>query len=831
MKKLIPNFYILFFLVPFFSWTQTTISTVGNSVYCPLSEVNIVTDFNIIDTENTTIKALYIQISEGYSNGEDLLKLNNPSNHPNISATWSAIEGKLTLKSTTNSEVSYTDLIAAVKDVVFTNNSATVSGYKSFSFTIGSANYLPSTGHYYEYVSDVGITWKEAKVAAESRTYYGLQGYLVTITSTEEAKLAGEQAKGTGWIGGSDAEKEGNWKWETGPEKGTYFWYGSASGSSPTYAFWNTGEPNNLDDEDYAHITAPGVGISGSWNDLSNTGAANGDFQPKGYIVEYGGMPEDPIVNISASTTMYIPGITSTTKATRCGQGEITLTATSNVGNVVWHDSPTGGSILFTGNQFNTSITTTTTYYASVIVVGCKESPRIPVEATLKELPDIDPVFNFKNCDVDGVADGYTVFNLNEATPFITKGNDELNTTYHLSIADAENNNTSISNPNSFNSKTATTVYARVENLNGCFLISTVNLNVSTTSFPEKFTYNLATCDNLEANDGIASFDLTKASDQLLNQFPSNQNLKVYYYKTLNDAQLKKNDITNQTDYINKTPYTESLYIRVENTDDGACYGIGPSLLLTVNPRPEFEVVSETALCLNIGSVTLETFNALDDYSYEWKNENNEIISTEPTATVNSKGIYTVIATSNLNCTSSSKTITVKYSDLANITLNNIQIHDDSENNTITINSESIGIGDYEFSLDDEYGIYQTDPLFENVSAGIHTLYIREQNNCGIVAIEISVIGFPKFFTPNNDGYNDTWQIKGINKNSFQLSTIYIYDRFGKLLTKLDTTDGGWDGTYNGKPMPSNDYWFKVQLIDKNGTVRNKKGHFSLIRR
>jgi len=82
-----------------------------------------------------------------------------------------------------------------------------------------------------------------------------------------------------------------------------------------------------------------------------------------------------------------------------------------------------------------------------------------------------------------------------------------------------------------------------------------------------------------------------------------------------------------------------------------------------------------------------------------------------------------------------------------------------------------------------------------------------------------------KFFTPNGDGENDTWQVLGVS--SQPMSDIYIYDKFGKLLTQLDASDKeGWDGTFNGKQLPSSDYWFRVQLED--GRIHT--GHFSLIR-
>jgi len=241
-----------------------------------------------------------------------------------------SLEGKLTLDWVGAGPPNNSELVNAVENVIFQSSSTAPSGIRTFSITIGEANYLPSTGHYYEYIQDIGITWQQAKDTAEGLEYYGLQGYLATISSLEEAQLSGKQAAGAGWIGGSDAAVEGTWKWVTGPENGTVFWNGLANGSTPNYAFWNTSEPNNLGNEDYAHVTAPGVGILGSWNDLTNTGSTSGDYQPKGYIVEYGGMPDDPILNISASTKISIPEITTIVDDSNCGTGIVNLAATAS---------------------------------------------------------------------------------------------------------------------------------------------------------------------------------------------------------------------------------------------------------------------------------------------------------------------------------------------------------------------------------------------------------------------------------------------------------------------------------------------------------------------
>lgn len=369
--------------------TAPILSASGNQMYCAGSSLNIVTSMSIVhDPAELGTEAIYIQISSGYVSGQDLLSLSGT--HPNVISSWNQSNGKLTLQSPTGGNVSYTDLINAVEDVVFSNNSANPSGTRTFSITVGQANYLPSNGHYYQFIPSGGISWHNAKTLAENSTYYGLQGYLATITAMDEAILAGEQASGTGWIAGTDEVTEGVWKWASGPENGQIFWNGGSNGSSPNFAFWNNGEPNNTgNDEDYAHITAPGIGIRGSWNDLPASGG-NGDYTPRGYIVEYGGMPGDPILQISTSTTIYIPQITNTTGASRCDSGTLNLSATASGGTITWYDVPTGGIPLATGNTFTTpNISATTLYYVDAYNNLCPTTTRTLVTATVNTIPSI----------------------------------------------------------------------------------------------------------------------------------------------------------------------------------------------------------------------------------------------------------------------------------------------------------------------------------------------------------------------------------------------------------------------------------------------------------
>jgi len=351
------------------------LSASGNQTYCPGTAINIVTNMSFVDPDDTGVDNVYIQISSGYSLGQDQLTLTG--NHPTITSNWNATSGKLTLGGTSG-QPTYTELELAIEDVKFSNISLNPSGTRTFSISISQANYLPSNGHYYEYIPNLGITWSNAKIAAQTNTYFGIQGYLATITAADEAQISGEQSSGAGWIGGSDELQEGVWKWMTGPEAGT----------NMVFTFWNNGEPNNLGDEDYAHVTAPGVGITGSWNDLSNTGDVSGNYQPKGYIVEYGGMPGDPIIHISTSSTLTIPTIINSISAANCDPGIVQLQATGNSGTVNWYASSTGGTPIGTGTTFTTPfLSTTTTFYVDCFPLSCTTGTRTPVVATINPIP------------------------------------------------------------------------------------------------------------------------------------------------------------------------------------------------------------------------------------------------------------------------------------------------------------------------------------------------------------------------------------------------------------------------------------------------------------
>ncbi|MBD1852316.1 DUF4347 domain-containing protein [Cyanobacteria bacterium FACHB-502] len=181
---------------------------------------------------------------------------------------------------------------SAFKQVVYYSTGSTTNGSRQIDFAIGENLANTNNGHFYEYVSGT-LTWQQARDIAAQQTYFGLQGYLATVTTAAENTFITNKLGGNGWIGGSDEEAEGTWKWVTGPESGTLM--------SSYYTNWASNEPNNFGgNEDHAHFWGTGT-QKGTWNDfLYNNG------QIAGYVIEYGGMAGDPVVDLTGSVTVNV---------------------------------------------------------------------------------------------------------------------------------------------------------------------------------------------------------------------------------------------------------------------------------------------------------------------------------------------------------------------------------------------------------------------------------------------------------------------------------------------------------------------------------------------
>ena len=632
---------------------QAPVLNAGSTIrqaYCPETEIIIAPDFTITDADDTGVDSFSIQISSGYSSNSDLLEL-DLQGHPNIKKDWSSVEGKLKLTPKGGTQILYTDIQKAVRAVVFKSSSSNISGEKYFSFTIGSANYLPSTGHFYVFESDLDITWTDAKTKAEGKTYYGLKGYLATILSAQENQISAEQITGTGWIGASDTNQEGVWNWVTGPEAITNFWNGTFTGSAPIdtstglsmYSNWNTDEPNQSGDEDYAHITDNSIGLRGSWNDLPNEGGG-GPYQAKGYIIEYGGMPGDPILQISASTSIYVPNITSFDPILRnCNVGTMTFTATVSEGKIYWYDAPIGGNLVETGGTFTTpSLNSSKIYYVAASPEGCATTPRIEVKAIIDITPVVvTPPSDINRCDEDRV--GFLTFDLQtDETPNILAGLDpilnpdltEFEVLYFNNLPDAQANTTAtiIANPYRVNTTDNPTISARIHNINNATCYTTVEFKLKVTDTPapsQPSVYRL--CDDTTSSggdtDGISSFVLNDLGidAEILATVSNPSDYTISYHTDLADAKTSSttNAIPKDIDY--EVTVSQRVYVRIENIDNVICNVISDDTLgsiftsfeLIVDPLPVVNSSIEIDYCIVTGdpNPTVDLTQAEDDIS------------------------------------------------------------------------------------------------------------------------------------------------------------------------------------------------------------------------
>ena len=395
--------------------------------------------------------------------------------------------------------------------------------------------------------------------------------------------------------------------------------------------------------------------------------------------------------------------------------------------------------------------------------------------------------------------DGFSIFNLTKLDNSIRNNDLTLtNVTYYESLGGS-----AILNPSTYQNiaPNSQTIYAKVSNASGCFSNAIVTLQISNNSIPTQ--NDIKICDEDGTFDGKTNFILPTQLTGVPNT------LIIEYYLTLNDAVRQTNPLINP--YRNATANFQTIYARAINGSD--CYGISPINLVvnTFNP-PNFEDEIKT-LC-DGNSIKLSVASSFASYNWIGNNDSDEEIE------VTSAGEY-IIEVTNANMCKARKKFIVKSSAAAT-NIDAITEDFSSPNNSIKITYTNNG-GDYAFSID---GInYQESPLFNNLSAGEYTISVKDKNGClPIVSKIIYLLDFPKFFTPNGDGFNDTWLIK--NSQTKPNSVIYIYDRFGKLLKQLNSNSLGWNGTFNGENLPSGDYWFTLTLFN-NKTIRS---HFSLKR-
>ncbi|MDI6051011.1 T9SS type B sorting domain-containing protein [Flavobacterium sp. XS2P24] len=444
--------------------------------------------------------------------------------------------------------------------------------------------------------------------------------------------------------------------------------------------------------------------------------------------------------------------------------------------NIKWYDALTNGIPL----SNTTPLQNGTTYYASQTINGC-ESERFPVLINIQNT--LAPTGN-------------------TSQTFCSSQNPTLETIVISGNAIKWYNSIGVLLSSSTTLQDGVTYYAS-QTENNCESPNKLAVTISLISTLPANNYDELFCDDL--NDGSERINL---SDYNLKLISNTSGYTFSYYSTFSSAedQLAIDQITDFSNY-NLALGDNKIYVRINSNTP--CYAI-VELKLTLVSKPINTIPDVVPICEN-NSITVGAGSGFDTYLWSTGATTSSIIVANP-------GNYSVTVTTNystISC-SSTKNFEVRKSNIATITTLEIQDWTDNQN-IITVFAS--GEGDYEYSIDGTH--FQDSSQFSALYSGAYTVHVRDKNGCGTATDEVFLLMYPKYFTPNGDGFNDTWNIKFSDLETNL--TLKIFDRYGKLITKL-IQNNNWNGTMNGYALPADDYWFIATRTDGN----EYKGHFSL---
>jgi gliding motility-associated-like protein len=437
-------------------------------------------------------------------------------------------------------------------------------------------------------------------------------------------------------------------------------------------------------------------------------------------------------------------------------------------------------------------------------------------EVVINEKPIIlNTAYELIQCDSydSNPYDELANFNLeNSIAPLTLNKVDDFNVYFYLNDSDA-NNDLYNENPlpliykNTFPNQllTAKVIYKDSD----CHSLGKVKLIANSSLLLDANDY--IGCD---IGDGTAAFNFTVKENEIKNSLSLPNTVVIYFYDSEENASNNSAPLVN--DYVSSE---KTIYFRAEN--EGICYGAG-TFKLIVNYFPPVALNETLSICEGNFPIEINASIPIEiqhNYNYKWSNgQNSHQITVQ-----NAQQLSVTITDKQFLC-EKIKTFVIVEVTIPNILSADININD----NTVRILTETNT--DNLYAIDNPNGNYQTENTFNDVLPGTHFVYVKNAYNCGIAIKKIFILGFPKFFTPNNDGINDFWEIKGLNFEEFKYSNIYIFNRFGKHLATINP-DTGWDGFYNGEFLPSNDYWFSIDVTDNENSMKTYKAHFSLIRK
>ncbi len=328
-------------------------------------------------------------------------------------------------------------------------------------------------------------------------------------------------------------------------------------------------------------------------------------------------------------------------------------------------------------------------------------------------------------------------------------------------------------------------VYVVVTNEHGCSAISYALFTPGEVT--EQVLLDSAGIENCDDDfDGIAHFDLTKIQNEI-----SLSHYEIAFFTTIEEAQANENPIVDPQNYYNTTP-TEIIYVRI--TESGKCSVVEHFAIkvnqLPANPFPEkYEKCPNEVIFLDAGEAT----------SYLWSTGN-----TSRYLDVTDEGEYSVTITNENGC---EYTYTVPVYNYALHSVNYVF----TDQHTVVF--YTVGDSTYEFSLDEEN--WQNSNVFFGLTQGTYVIYVRDKETQCVISLPFLVFDWYNIITPNGDGKNDSWKECGLEVFGSEMSTLKIFDRYGKVIhTEQSNSCFEWDGKYIGRSLPTDTYWFLVELPD-----------------
>lgn len=324
--------------------------------------------------------------------------------------------------------------------------------------------------------------------------------------------------------------------------------------------------------------------------------------------------------------------------------------------------------------------------------------------------------------------------------------------------------------------------------------------------------------------DGVTEVGLHSVHD---NPFCSNIRFPEYYHKIpLGTGAISANGRT--VPLVAEAPLIqgEEYTVEIVLTNRGD-HTLDSSLFIEVGVEPLTPSFQEKYyLCVNEDGLGVSPFTIIyteidqPGYSFNWYLNDSLIVGENESSIIpQSEGTYTVEIIGPSGCSRFYSTTVVDSSAPIDFSYT---LKGPVFTNDQTLTVSVTGKGTYLYQLDN--GEPQKANVFENISPGTYNLTIFDINSCGSQTFVVMVLDYPRFFTPNNDGINDYWNIDF--EEMGKIGQIYILDRYGKLITEINSNGVGWDGTFLGRPLPSSDYWFVLNFNDG----QTFKSHFTLKR-